>query len=284
MMDVNAVVKLARAAMSSQDWPEALRLWNVAQDLDPNIDPKYDLRGVAQLHIEEGIALGNGIPVTIERVENPAAHALLLQFESVGENCEFGLVQRRFGAEPLGLLRWTYTSPGTLIRLLESKFEGFGAVDTLEMSRAAWGEYLLKDLAYGAYIHTYINDCGADEVLFLKRQSIRLVWLKDKILSDLAEASKTFVYKIHHGTTDAAMARILSLMRGYGDNKLLCVRAAPPGAAAGSIAATEGGVITGYIGSVQPTAGHSWNICYEDWLSICQQVSTMSPQRPHSAR
>ena len=31
---------------------------------------------------------------------------MLLRFESIGSDCEFGAVQRRYGAEPLGLLRW----------------------------------------------------------------------------------------------------------------------------------------------------------------------------------
>ena len=33
-------------------------------------------------------------------------HDLVLDFESVGDNCELGIFQRRVGAEPLGLLRF----------------------------------------------------------------------------------------------------------------------------------------------------------------------------------
>ena len=36
----------------------------------------------------------------------PPLNELLLQFEPIGDNCEFGLMQQYFGAEPLSLLRF----------------------------------------------------------------------------------------------------------------------------------------------------------------------------------
>ena len=45
------------------------------------------------------------------------ARAIVTQFESLGgtgHGCEFGLFQRHFGAEPLGLLRWADLSPELL--------------------------------------------------------------------------------------------------------------------------------------------------------------------------
>ena len=40
---------------------------------------------------------------------------LLNSFESLGDNCEFGFVQRKFGTEPAGLLRWAIASPAALV-------------------------------------------------------------------------------------------------------------------------------------------------------------------------
>ncbi len=42
----------------------------------------------------------------VSAVEQITLQDLMLQFESLGQNCEFGLVQRRAGADPLGLLRF----------------------------------------------------------------------------------------------------------------------------------------------------------------------------------
>ena len=53
--------------------------------------------------------------------------ALMLDFESLGENCEFGLVQRRCGIEPLGLLRFSSTPLPPLLHALRERFAGMGA-------------------------------------------------------------------------------------------------------------------------------------------------------------
>ena len=48
----------------------------------------------------------------------PPLDQLMLRFEALGDNCELGLVQRRAGAEPLGLLRLLLTlasDPGDLV-------------------------------------------------------------------------------------------------------------------------------------------------------------------------
>src|SRR5579885_2880091 len=49
---------------------------------------------------------------------------LMMRFESLGENCEFGLAQRRCGAEPLGLLRFASAPLEKLLAGLEGRFEG----------------------------------------------------------------------------------------------------------------------------------------------------------------
>ena len=43
---------------------------------------------------------------------------LVLHFESIGDNCELGLVQRRAGAEPLGLLRFAGAPLRSFLRAL----------------------------------------------------------------------------------------------------------------------------------------------------------------------
>jgi hypothetical protein len=283
-VDACTAAELANAAMQSHNWAEAIRLWDIAQALNPNIDPTRNKRGVALLHLEEDAALGVPTPVNIERVQNPEARELVLKFESLGENCEFGLVQRRFEAEPLGFLRWTAIPPGTLIRLLESGFEGIGDIGTLMLRRATWGEYYLKDKATGVIFHTYLNDCGPDESLFLKKQSARLIWLKNKLIEDLGSGGKVFIYKVHSECTDEGMSRIASLIRGYGDNGLLCVRCAPAGVTPGSIrSSSDDGMITGYLSRICPTPDNVWHICYDEWLSICRLTAavTKSPHRQH---
>jgi hypothetical protein len=272
--NARTAVMFATSAMARQNWAEAFRMWDIAHGLDPSIDATRNQRGIAKLRIaEEAAALNVHAPVNIGSVENHAARDLLLKFESLGENCEFGLVQRRFEAEPIGFLRWTYTSAATLTKLLDARFEGIGEIETLKLTRAPWGEYFLKDQAYGVTFHTYLHDCGPDEELFLKKQSARLVWMKKKLIEDLESGAKTFVYKVHYQSSDDALVGIQSTMRTYGNNRLLCVRMAPEGTKPGSVAVGANGLVTGYLSRVEPSAGNSWDICYDEWLSICQVAS-----------
>ena len=279
--DFRIAVELAMCAMKAGNWHEALRRWDVARTLNPAIDAIGNQRGVALMHVQQETALTSSrAPVDIERVENPKARALVLQFESLGENCEFGLLQRRFEAEPLGLLRWTYTHPRTLISLLESRFAGLGDQAKLNLSRAPWGEYFLKDTAYGVTFHTYLRDCGGDEEAFLRKQSGRLVWLREKMLGDLTTGGKKYVYKLHYGAPDEVASRMLTLLKGYADNTLVCVRAAGSDDAPGSIKVGQDGMISGYLTRVEPTANNNWDICYSDWLSICQSVTQLTSGAP----
>jgi hypothetical protein len=62
------------------------------------------------------------------------AEQMITAFESLGDNCEFGLVQRRMGAEPLGLLRFSYVELPLLVRGLRCGFEGLGDPNTVEVT------------------------------------------------------------------------------------------------------------------------------------------------------
>ncbi|HEX2941395.1 MAG TPA: hypothetical protein VHO91_10130 [Rhodopila sp.] len=65
------------------------------------------------------------------------ADDILFAFESLGDNCEFGLVQRYHGIEPLGLLRLAGFNVPFEARLakrthaLRLGFDGLGAPDTI---------------------------------------------------------------------------------------------------------------------------------------------------------
>lgn len=55
------------------------------------------------------------------------------RFESLGQNCEFGLLQRRCGAEPLGLLRFSSVRLERLIHGIRANFEGIDAPNDVRL-------------------------------------------------------------------------------------------------------------------------------------------------------
>jgi len=75
-----------------------------------------------------GLGDASGRPRLTELGARPivglSAQELMYRFESLGDNCEFGLVQRRCGAEPLGLFRFASIGTEQVARALEAGLEG----------------------------------------------------------------------------------------------------------------------------------------------------------------
>ena len=71
--------------------------------------------------------------------QRPELEPLMRQVESLGINCELGLVQRHCLAEPLGLFRFAYTPLEGLVAALHQDFAGIGDPGELRAAhRARW--------------------------------------------------------------------------------------------------------------------------------------------------
>src|SRR3954454_11670711 len=79
---------------------------------------------------------------------------LVLHFESVGDNCELGLVQRQVGAEPLGLLRFSGAPLRSLLRGLASRFHGIADPESIRIHEEN-GEFMVKLIRYDFYYHAH---------------------------------------------------------------------------------------------------------------------------------
>jgi tetratricopeptide (TPR) repeat protein len=276
----------AQVAAAREDWPEALRRWDLVLAANPNDQAASRSRGAALWHMRMKASSADsetpgadaaddaqGGIVEVGRVADPEALALLMRFESLGQNCEFGLVQRRFGAEPLSLLRWTFVKPMTLIRLLEARGAGMGEPENVALRSSDWGEHMVHDRRFGISFHTFMTNALADPDAFLAKQAARLRWLRDKLVGDLEEAEKIFVYKPEAGTPPAHVQRILRAIRSYGSARLLCLALADDTAPPGSVREAGGGLITGYLSVHNPVVKGRWDIPFDEWISICRAVA-----------
>ena len=81
---------------------------------------------------------------------------LVINFESIGDNCEFGLVQRMAGAEPLGLLRFSSAPILLLCRALRTRFDGLADPAAVQVWPAK-GEYLVRLARYEFVYHTHVR-------------------------------------------------------------------------------------------------------------------------------
>jgi tetratricopeptide (TPR) repeat protein len=121
--DVGCAMQYARAADYQRNWDEAMRRWNAFAARWPDNHAIKEGRGETEarrhFHDIDTLSVASNAP-SLTRVAPEAD--ILLKFESLGENCEFGLVQRHYGAEPLGLLRWMGAEPDQLCLALEAGF------------------------------------------------------------------------------------------------------------------------------------------------------------------
>jgi tetratricopeptide (TPR) repeat protein len=157
----------------------------------------------------------------------------LLRFESLGGiagGCEFAAVQSGLGASPLSLLRWAGMEFSTLVKLLEGEFQGFGETDNIQIGffssqlSQSNREYAITDLAFGTVLHSHVRERDADMDSFRRTLTRRLTYLRDKLLSDLKQGEKIFVFKHSIRKLDAAeLDRLSAALHQYGNVNLLLV-------------------------------------------------------------
>jgi hypothetical protein len=215
-------------------------------------------------------------PISIATGTDSSSRDLLMQFESLGgsgHGCEFGIFQRSQGAEPLGLLRWADLGHSLLTEALEQRFDGVGQPENTDVFVPEGAdEYWTTDNRYHMAMRSFIkiNDVALDKVT--KQVHRRLQFLRNKLIEDLEQGTKIFVYKnMFRNLTNEELARLHVAMRAYGKNTLLYVRYARPDRPNGTVEVTAPGLMIGYIDHFayspedKPLGPNS-----ESWLALCQ--------------
>ena len=279
--DVDVLAMKPQILGAQGRWREALAEWQTLRARFPqNIGVQQDLRlavwQVQQLAMEDDP--GAQLPVDVGHVDDPATRSLLLRFESLGDNCEFGLLQQRYEAEPLGLMRWTGANAEATARLFESRLEGFGEDDNIEIDRYSHGEYCVRDRLHGlGPFHTFVSGALADPAKFKADHARRMRWLRDKLLGDIADGEKIFIYKSSVPMDEAELQRLHRAFRALGPAPLLVVREAEPEHPPGSVEQRGDGLLTGYLAYTSPRAApgiEPWDMDSANWISICQEALT----------
>ena len=171
---------------------------------------------------------------------------LLLQFESIGDNCELGLVQRRAGVEPLGLLRFSGAPLRNLVRALHARFAKIADPARVRI-HVENGEYMVKLTAYDFTHHADVL-AGAMEPEALRQQQIRTVgYLARKFIADLENPSKILVFRQNEPLSATDLVDLRMALAAYGPNILLWVREACPGHPPGSVDVADDLMMVGYV-------------------------------------
>ncbi len=274
----------ARVAEAAADWPAAAARWTLLHQAAPD-HPEAAGRQRAAEQAANRIPASPAaaplatppaaVPTPLADLPEEALHALrqrLIGFESLGRNCEFGLLQRKFGAEPLGLLRFSTTRPRTLLQLLRTRFAGIGDPAQNEVV-VVDKEYRLRHLPSMWRMHTGIP-ATADPAKVLRDQCRHTGFLCTKLIRDLEAASKIFVYQMA-AIEDDEIEAIHAALQAYGPNLLLCVRLPTAAQPAGSVTWPTPRLMVAHIDRQgQEFKGAGWDISVDYWLHFCTLAET----------
>jgi hypothetical protein len=220
---------------------------------------------------------------------------LMGRFESLGNNCEFGFVQRRAGIEPLGLLRWIGLGAGELsagnsaaclpilVHALQSELSGIDDPQQVEIESPLpddkWQEYFVRNRLFDMKGHTNRYAYRID-VAEAHTQVVRtLRYLRQKLLRDLKEASKIFVYRTDADHSLDEMTRLLQAIRSHGNGTLLWVTAGDPGFGIGSVEVLGDGFLKGHLDRFAPPS-QTYEVSFDAWLTVCRNAAALTPDLP----
>jgi tetratricopeptide (TPR) repeat protein len=207
-------------------------------------------------------------------VNNLPRRDLVQRFESLGNNCEFGFVQRREGAEPLGLLRWSTTKVSVLADAFEQILAGIG--DTEHTELYTHQDYRAVDARFGLSMQTFVNAEQTDRASLFTEQCQRMRFLRQKLLADLRTGDKIFVHKtVLAPSTDEVIA-LHTAVRRHGPANLLHVQPATTEFPNGTVREIAPGLLVGYIDRLVAVGG-GWDIAHESWLALCHQALKAAP-------
>ncbi len=218
-----------------------------------------------------------------DRVDKPALTAeqeLASRFESLGFNCEFGFVQHDCGWRRGGLLRWAVAMPGPLLKNLRNGFEGIYEWDNLVVRNPK----MVTDTASGLGFHTamhskdgaFVHDEDERRRIHEDERS-KLLFLRDRLLEQLAEGRQMFVYKYNPGIEPELVQKLARAIARLGPGRLLHVEAAETPEQIGTVTHAGGNLYLGYVEKLWWRDPEPANVDYAGWRKLMQSAERFLP-------
>jgi hypothetical protein len=195
---------------------------------------------------------------------------LVLRFESLGDNCELGLVQRQAGAEPLGLLRFAGTPLRNLLHGLNARFANIADPNHIRINPEN-GEYMVKLTKYDFTFHAHvkIGDMAADA---LHSQQCRTIgFLANKLVADLEAATKILVFRQNEPLSASDLVDLRIALSGYGPSIVLWVQEASPGHPPGSVDVADERMMVGYVRRLAERDSVP-DLDFESWMQVLRRA------------
>lgn len=210
---------------------------------------------------------------------------LILNFESLGgagHGCEFGLVQRALGVEPLGLLRWADLDHRLLTQALETEFAGVGlSENTNVFVPPDHIEWWTCDKRFWMAMRTFVSAATISYEEMVDVACRRLRFLREKLIRDLREGEKIFVFRnMLRDLTAAEIHRLHAAVRAYGKATLFYVQYSNDVRQSGEVRSPEEGLLWGYMDRFAFSRDDKpLGPATESWLAVCRRAFEMWPRK-----
>ncbi len=198
-----------------------------------------------------------------------------MQFESLGKNCELGIVQRCAGIEPLGLFRFAFTPLAPLLRCVAESFAGLAREDNVRLETAADGEYMVRLSDYGFVYHTARKTGEIDPEQLREDEVRRLGFMIRKLRAELQSPAKIFV-RYGEGPEDFdAIKTLQAELRRFGPVKLLWVTEATPAQRPGTVTMLEPDLMHGAIDKFAHS-DDAQSTSFTCWADLCRNALALT--------
>lgn len=173
-------------------------------------------------------------------------------FESLGDNCEYGFVQRKHGCEESSLLRWGISHPETLLNGIESNFEGLYQFENL----VPHNNKMVNDIHTGFKFHTKMQSNNGiflhdyeERFLIHKEELEKIKHLRKKFINNIKNPRKHYIYKKNAGLDFRFCSKLAETISSKGPGCVLVVHLSDADHASGSVMKVEDNLYFGYIDS-----------------------------------
>jgi hypothetical protein len=191
------------------------------------------------------------------------------RFSALGESCEFGMVQRRRGAEPLDLFRFSLTRPGPLTSALGEGLRDLYHPEKVDvrLTPRVQGPPVYCVYAPSYDLQFYASESGGhpDLEAFMTAERRRLAFLTRKFMEDCEDGAKIFVFTARSAAAEEA-APLRDALRRHGPATLLWVSASPE--KAGAVEAAGEGLLFGFVDRLAPVEQAN-DVALEAWKRVC---------------
>jgi hypothetical protein len=170
---------------------------------------------------------------------------LVQRFESLGDNCEFGLLQRYAGAEPHSLFRFNFTGLAELLAGLENRFADLAAPGNVKLT---WtDEWMVSETRYRFSYHTFNKDKSYSEARLEQEQTRWLRYMAEKFIEELETGERIYVRKGEGPEQLAAIRTLHMRLRQFAPVTLLWVAEADADHPVGTVEKLGNGLIRGWV-------------------------------------